>query len=275
MSHTDSTKAPWFERYLEIAVPLVSFGVTFAGILLWQAGITIGFQYFSAGCLAGSCILAYLAWIRPRKDIVALSTPLYAFIFFVVPTEYAPAVMLQVLYAASLTILLVRLKYRFGETTRSSTGETFLPGSLRAYVDRVAGAVPVLSPEQARLTGSVVVRFSTGEYAEAARLADRAGDQLAGVDGTGVLIQALAIVSEQAATTDRCAPRPEAFLTFSPAQEPLLAHPVPAGTDREPAYTVTLYNALLVLFAAAWLGAPADHDLLVCRTFAQKLAEAP
>jgi hypothetical protein len=275
MSHTDSSKAPWFERCLEIAVPLVSFGVTFAGILLWQAGITISFQYFSAGCLAGSCILAYLAWIRPRKDIVALSTPLYAFIFFVVPTEYAPAVMLQLLYAASLTILLVRLKYRFGETKLSSAGDTSLPGLLRDYVDRVAGAVPKLSPEQARFTGAVVVRFSTGEYAEAARLADSAGVRLAGIDGTGVIIQALAIVSEQAGHTERCAPLPEEFLTFPPGQESLLAHPLPSGTDREPLYTTTLYNALLVLFAAAWLGAPADHDLLMCRTFAQKLADAP
>ena len=72
-----------------------------------------------------SLLPGYLHTLRgsaPRKDIVALSTPLYSFIFIAVPTDVFSSVVLEVLYAASLTILLVRLKYRFGTT--ASTGCT-------------------------------------------------------------------------------------------------------------------------------------------------------
>jgi hypothetical protein len=273
MSHTDTSDTRGSERYLEPAVPLLSFGTTFAGILLWQAGIQISFQYFAAGCLAASCILAYLAWCRPRKDIVALSTPLYAFIFFVVPADYTTALVLQLLCAASLTILLVRLKYRFSDAGHLRGSDTALTGPLRVYVDRLPGACPVLSQQQSRGVGAVIVRFSTGEYAAAARLADQTRGELEGVAGLECLRLALAIVSEQAGVTEGGGlPTPEEFTTFPPGQEALLAHPVMAGMDRERLYMTTLWNALLLLFAAAWLALPADPDLLACRNFAQNLA---
>jgi hypothetical protein len=275
MNHTDVSDRRGTDRYLEPAVPLLSFGATFAGILLWQAGITISFQYFAGGCLAASCILAYLAWCRPRKDIVALSTPLYAFIFFVVPADYTTALVLQLLCAAGLTILLVRLKYRFSDAGSQPGSDTALTGPLRVYVDRLPGACPVLSPQQARGVGAVIVRFSTGEYAGAARLADQARGELEGVAGLECLRLALAIVSEQAGVTEGGLPTPVEFTAFTSGQEALLAHPVMAGMDREHLYMTTLWNALLLLFAAAWLALPADPDLLSCRNFAQNLAGTP
>ena len=73
-----------------------------------------------SGCVLASCFLAYLAWVRPKKDIVALSTPIYSFLFFIVPTDYSTGIVLQLLYAVSLTILLVRLKVPLRHTRHSS-----------------------------------------------------------------------------------------------------------------------------------------------------------
>ena len=260
------------QRTLEIGVPLLAFSFTLAGILLWQAGTRFAFQYAAAGGFLASVLLAYLAWNLPRKDIVALSTPLYGLIFLVTPIDYAPGVILQLIYAAGLTVLVVRLHYRFGSSGLCTGGTRELAGPLRQYVDRVAADVPVLQPHQARSAGAVVIRYSTGDYAEASRRADRARNELAGAEGAEVLQLALGIVREHALNTEQGLNLPSAFLNFPPGQEHLLAHQVPADPDQETMYMTTLYNALLLLYAAAWQGTPADRDqLLLCREFAEKI----
>ena len=104
---------------LEIAIPVLSLGGAVIALLLAQGGSPVDVRYFGIGCVAGSFILAYLAWIRPHKDIVALSTPIYSFLFFVIPSDTAVTIFLEFLYAASLTILLIRLKLRFGPAPES------------------------------------------------------------------------------------------------------------------------------------------------------------
>ncbi len=50
-------------------------------------------------------------------------------------------------------------------------------------------------------------------------------------------------------------------------------HPDLPAQDREQEYCMTLYNALLYLYAAAWDRSPADRDrLLHLKDFALKLA---
>ena len=235
-----------FQRSLEIAVPVVSFGSTLAGILLFQAGAGISFQFFSLGCLVGSCILAYLAWIRPRKDIVALSTPVYGVIFFVVPTDYSAGATLQLLYALSLTALLIRLKNRFGNTASlpASAGE----GPLGQYVARVAGLIPDIAPEVADSAGSVFIRFAQGEYESAARLAITCRDGMT-CDEKGVVKTAFAIVAEQAGHTAAGTPVPSSFHHFTGEEQGFLFHPVSENDDTEREYTLALDNALLLLYA--------------------------
>ncbi len=126
------------QRYLELAIPLLSFGATLVGVLVWKMGFEIGFQYFAIGCVIGSFLLAYLAWNRPKKDIVALSTPIYAIIFFIVPTDYVAGLTLQLLYAASLTILIVRLNYRFGESHTAVSSGQELAAPLKTIPDKQA-----------------------------------------------------------------------------------------------------------------------------------------
>jgi hypothetical protein len=265
-SISDSKK----QRFLELAVPLASFGFTLAGVLLWQAGITISFQFFAIGCLIGSCILAYLAWIRPRKDIVALSTPLYAFIFFVVPTDYSAGVILQILYAFSLTLLLVRLKYRFGSAAPGPGSAE--EGPLDHYRERVQSSFPQ-EPELIRNAAMVFIRFAEGDFDRAARLAARDGQK---PDGAGTLSRAFGIVAEQAAHTKTGGAFSPQFQRFIPEDAPFLFHPAGSDTDEEQEYMTALYNALLLLYVAGFSGQDEDVKAALChlRPFAEKLSRA-
>jgi hypothetical protein len=260
------------ERGLEVAVPILSFGGTLAGILLWDMGSRFGIQYAAIGCVIGSCILAYLAWIRPKKDIVSLTTPIYAFIFFVVPTDYLPGIVLQFLFAASLTILLVRLKYRFGAPEAPVPDGLVLVESIRIYAERVRGSCSSLPPEVAKSAGEVFIRFARGDYEDAAYEADLATGHLEHAGDAQLLIRAFSIASEQAAHMEQSLRLPESFLKFAPEYSSLLANPSPGSRDREQEYHTTLYNALLLLYAAAWNGTDAGRKrLLAYQDFALKL----
>jgi len=54
--------------------------------------------------------------------------------------------------------------------------------------------------------------------------------------------------------------------TFEPADEPLLARPLPVAekerTATDPGYDAALDNALLLLFAGAWNAVPEDRKFL-------------
>lgn len=255
-------KTPVKLIYLEAAIPLISFGITGFGILLWQRGYQIEFQNFAIGCLIGSCILAYLAWIREKKDIVGLTTPLYAVIIIVMPTEFFAGVVLQLLYSVSLTILLLRLKYRFGTPKERSSAADLPPGPLKVYVDRVQGSLPHLSPEQAKHARDVFVRFARGEYHDAAGLSDHLPGIVAGDTSIEPLNTAFRIVSEQAGYLVDTVQIPGVFITFAPQYQGLCAHPFTSSTDSEQEYAVTLDNALLLLYAAAWNASPESRPVL-------------
>ncbi len=57
-----------------------------------------------------------LAFLKKRRDIVSLCVPIFAVIIFITPMvtlETRPGLLMEVLYAATLTALLVRLEKRF------------------------------------------------------------------------------------------------------------------------------------------------------------------
>lgn len=257
------------QRLLELAVPLVSFGATLAGVLVWKMGFEIGFQYFAIGCVIGSFLLAYLAWNRPRKDIVALSTPIYAIIFFIVPTDYMAGLTLQLLYAASLTLLLVRLKYRFGTSHTAVSRGQELAAPLTTYIEKTGDALTGTSSHDAHRAAVVISQFSTGEYGHAARAA---AGQPADPGLAPVLSRAFAIVHEHATVLEQSLPRPEPYLAFLPEDEGLLANPLHPEYSEDRKFDAMLDNALLVIFSAAWQGSEADRaHLLACQAFMLKL----
>jgi hypothetical protein len=265
--------------YIELAIPVLSFGAAALAILIWTSGIAIDLRFTAAGCVIASVLLAYLAWIRPKKDIVALTTPVYAIIFFAVPLDDAVAtIILELLYAVSLSILLVRLKSRFGAPAVTRVDGT-LDGLLGEYVERSQPACTCLTPAAAHRAAVAFMRYAAGEYG------DVQGESREGIlllDGLGcapAFKTAFEILAEQAALTEKSRPRPEWYTQFSSADEALLARPLPPSCKKndegyDEGYDAALDNALLLLFAAAWNASAADRaHLRTAETFAARIIE--
>ncbi len=107
-THPNNVQTPGTWHW--VLVPAISFGSTLIGGML--TFLIVG----TAGSIIASILLAYLAYLKPRKDIVSLLTPLYAVLIFL-NDSFDPALLLpiQILYAASLTILVIRLNARFSQ----------------------------------------------------------------------------------------------------------------------------------------------------------------
>lgn len=100
---------------LSAGVVIASFGGIPVAIALANAGLIADAGSFGWGCVIGSLLLAYLAYLKPRRDIVSLCVPLFALFIFILPASIQPTVLTQVLYAASLTVLVVRLNRSFSK----------------------------------------------------------------------------------------------------------------------------------------------------------------
>jgi len=116
------------------------------------------------GCLLASCVLAYLAWLRPKKDLVALTTPLYSIIFLGFPLDALSTVVLEVLYAVSLSFLLVRLKRRFGSSAQVSNVPGDLAEPISRYIERIPDVLKDVSQESGHAAAMVVTRFARGDF---------------------------------------------------------------------------------------------------------------
>lgn len=256
--------------YLEALVPLLAFGSTFIGIALWNAKVLPEIQYAGAGGFLASCLLAYLAWTRPRKDIVSLSTPIYGFIFFVTPIDYTGGAVLQLIYACGLTLLTARLHRRFG-SAGSSSGTELAAGPLKTYVESTRDAFAALDVVSGHSAAAAFISFSAGDYRKAADLSHAAVCH----DGTpDPVIRAFSILRQHADLLDKNLPRPVTYLMFLPDDAPLMARTLSGSGNPDRVFETQMDNALLLLFSAAWHASPEDRpSLLVSQGFAKKLLE--
>jgi hypothetical protein len=277
MTRSDTPSPPTgtnHSMYLGALVPLLAFGSTLAGIALWNAGLLSEIQYAAAGGFLASCLLAYLAWTRLNRDIVALSTPIYGFLFLVTPIDYTGGVAIQLLYACGLTLLTARLYHRFGAGTPSRSSRTELAaGPLQTYVGSTRDAFTTLSPATGHSAAVAFIRFSEGEYRKAAETSHAAichdGDP-------EPVVRAFSILRQHAELLDKNLSRPVTYLTFLPDDAALVAKPLPGSGDPDREFEVMMDNALLLLYSAAWHASPAGDrpHLLACQAFAKKLLEA-
>ena len=258
---------------LELAVPVFSFGGALLALFFSGMGSSVDVRYFAAGCVIGSFILAYLAWIRPQKDIVALTTPIYSFLFFVLPSDFAVNIILELLYAASLTILLVRLKFRFGAAPESGRGAgKALEEPLKTYCETVREQMADVSPEAAHYAAVGFARFAEGDYREAARVAEAAMAELEYTNPWPLLVTAFSIIREQGLLLEDSLDQPDQFIDFSAPDAGLLAKSLLPEGKYTTRFEVSLDNALLLLYAVAWNASAKDQPLLLTgQGFALKL----
>jgi hypothetical protein len=258
-------------NYLLALVPVLAFGSTLLGIALWESGTRFDIQYAAAGSFCASCLLAYLAWHRPRKDIVSLTTPLYGFIFLVTPIDYYSGILLQLFYATGLTILVIRLHYRFAAGAPAGSGAELTTGPLRDYVESTQGAFTGLDAATGRSAVMAFFAFAEGNYRKTADVSHAGSCH----DGTpAYVIRAFTILRQHAELLDKNQPRPVTYLKFLPDDSPLMAKPLPSAGDPDEEFEAMMDNALLLLYSTAWYGSPENRpSLRGAQPFAMKLLE--
>jgi hypothetical protein len=249
------------EWALSIAVPVVSFGGAGIGILLASQGIIGDAGSFYWGVLAGSFLLAYLAWIKPRRDIVALLAPLYAVIIFLIPLEVKPTLLLQLLFAASLTVLVIRLNIRFSTLPAKDKYEDPMEKFLYAYMHRITPYFRTIDRDTAHEIASAVLSFKFGIYPNAIAGADKATDRLKGEGAFTTLRKALTIIRDRAESLQASQVKSYSEKTFSADDFQYLAIVLPPEFI-ESSDNFALDNAVILAYAVAYLCSPDDGQSL-------------
>lgn len=101
-----------------LAVPVVSFGgIALSALAIAATGeqMLVDHPLWGIGLWANvvaSFMLCAYAYTRTRKDVVALLAPMYAVIIFLVG-DFSTGPIMQVLFAASISVLAVRVEKRF------------------------------------------------------------------------------------------------------------------------------------------------------------------
>jgi hypothetical protein len=127
--HTEKKNhATCLEILLSVAVPAPCSGGAALGILLRQGNGNVDAGSFYRGSFSGAVLLACLTLITPIRAMVSLPATQFAVIIFLLPFGNTPAVLLQLLFAAALTILVVRRPLHFStppvkKTRRRSYGK--------------------------------------------------------------------------------------------------------------------------------------------------------
>lgn len=104
-----------FESRAWLAVPVVSFGgILISALAIVAAGdqMLVTHPFWVVGrvtCIVASFILGAIAYSTEKKDLVSLMAPLFAVLIFVVG-DFSTGPVMQVLFAATITFLAVRLK---------------------------------------------------------------------------------------------------------------------------------------------------------------------
>ncbi|MDI9632703.1 MAG: hypothetical protein QFX32_01440 [Methanolinea sp.] len=251
----------WLGAGLLVLVPVLSLGGLLLAVVLQGAGLIGDAADFFWGSVLGSFVLAIVALQKPRKDIVSLCAPIFAIFVFVVPLETKPSLLLQALYAASLTALSARLHLRFSTPGPADREEITMEKYLYDYIDRIGPFFSWVQKDCAHDIASTVLSFKFGLYTKAASDAARAIAKLGKADNSGVLSRALSIVRDRAEALGQSKPGEFSPVTFEADDHPFLAlHVSPENIEAPQIYD--LDNALLLLYAVAYLRSPDDGQSL-------------
>lgn len=249
------------ERALYLAVPACAFGGLILAVLLEQSGIIADAADFYWGSVAASVILAYIAFRKPRKDIVSLCTPFFALLIFIVPLETKASLLLQALYAVSITLLMIRLYYRFGTPRNVPGEENTMEKFLYEYIHRMTPFFRGIDPDTAHEIASAVMSFKFGLYEKTVTDVNRAISGLPEEGSSPVIKKALEIVQERAAALEEVRITDYSEVSFGEEDVPYLAVNL-APEQVEDQDSLTLDNALLLLYTVAYLQSPDDGQSL-------------
>ncbi|GAB7016056.1 hypothetical protein [Methanogenium cariaci] len=107
---TDKTSSlPELPKHAWVSVPIIAFAGIAIGILSQVNSVGIG------GCIISSFILCGIAYLKPKKDLVSLLVPLFAIIIFNPWGEFSTGIIMQTLFAATITVIAIRLEKKYSQ----------------------------------------------------------------------------------------------------------------------------------------------------------------
>jgi hypothetical protein len=256
-----NTTTPGSKSRLWIAVPAVSFGGIGIEMLLF---FSFGFQHATwagiAGCVVASFILFYQAYSKPRKDLVSLFVPLYAILIFIVPNEISTGAIVQTFYAATITLLAVRVEKLFNAP---GPEKRTMKQMLNDYISRIEPFLSAIDEETGHLVAQSLLLYKFGLYPNAAEKCTEVLDRLKTIAPlpSSALENALLILRERAGDLahSRVTASPEH--TFAEADYDYLAIPLRPEQVENPA-ALDLDNALILLYAVGIETSPEDEQAL-------------
>jgi hypothetical protein len=258
----DTGRLNWLDRAITIAIPAIAFGGIAIAIVLEKAGVIADAGTFVWGPVAASFLLGYFAYIKPRKDIVAICAPIYAIFMFLLPGEIPQTLPLQFLFAVSITILLVRLNLRFGSLADIKIkGESPMEKFLHEYIERIRPDVPAIPSKTAHEIASAFFAFKFGLFTNAIEQCGLAAPALSEGKITPALKKALQIVRANAEDLENSQVTADAGVAFSPDEKAFVAIDLPQEKIEDPA-SLELDNALLMIYAVATITSPDDSQAL-------------
>ncbi|OPY36088.1 MAG: hypothetical protein A4E35_02130 [Methanoregula sp. PtaU1.Bin051] len=259
-SAPDTERLKQRDRFFTIGVPALAFGGMAVAIALQSAGVILDAGTFVWGSVAASFLLGYFAFIKPKKDIVAICTPIYGVILFLLPGDIPHTLLLQFLFAVSITILLLRLNHRFGSLADVRGGSP-MEKFLREYIERIRPDVLGIPRKTAHEIASAFFAFKFGLYANAIEQCNLAAPALPDGKITMALKKALQIVKANAEDLENSQVRADARIAFSPDEKAFVAINLPQEKIEDPA-SLELDNALVMLYAVSMITSPEDEQAL-------------
>ncbi|MDK2989967.1 MAG: hypothetical protein PWR16_1496 [Methanoculleus sp.] len=254
-----NTTTPGSESRLWIAVPAVSFGGIGIGLLLSSVGFPYAVWAGIAGCVAASCILCYLAYLKPRRDLVSLFAPLFAFLIFIMPNDFSSGATVQTVFAATITLLVVRVEKMFNAPKLQKKTMKQL---LNEYIDRLEPYLSLIDEETGHLVAQSLLTYKFGLYENVAEKSTEAVARLDAISPhPGTLERALLILRERAGgfADSRVTINPEH--SFTEADYDNLAIRLRPDQIEDPA-VLDLDNALILLYAVGIETSPNDEQAL-------------
>jgi len=259
MKMKTNTTPPGSRSRLWMAVPAIAFGGIGIELLLMSAGFPYAALAGIAGCVIASFILFYQAYLKPRRDIVSLFVPLYAVLIFIVPNDISSGVIVQAFYAATITLLAVRLEKLFNAPKQE---KKTMKQMLNEYIARIESLLALIDEETGHLVAQALLTYKFELYGNAA---GKIAEALARLDTIaprpGTLERALLILRERAGgfAESRVITSPEH--TFMEEDYDALAIRLRPDQIESPA-ALDLDNALILLYAVGIETSPDDEQAL-------------
>lgn len=132
---------------------------------------------------------------------------------------------------------------------------------LNTYISTVRPAYQGIAPKTAHDIAATYLSYKFGLYGKAAEEASRASAALPDGDTMVILKKALAMVGERSTRLDNSDYSPETSVTFTPEEMGRLAMNLQPGQVEDMAI-LQFDNAVLLVYAAAYVSSPDDQDTL-------------